>query len=150
MLVVILFARFFYHNSIRNTKDTIMNQKQRYLVISTIVLLCLDAIYLTLNQKKLMDELTHVQRVIVQIRWVGVILCYLFLIVGINYFILQQKRSVAEAFLLGVVIYGVYDTTNYATLKRWTESLAIMDTLWGGSLFALTTYFTYKINDVMK
>ena len=127
-----------------------MNQKQRYLIISTIVLLCLDAVYLTLNKKKLADEIAQVQRVILQVRWIGVILCYLLIIVGINYFILQQNKSVPEAFLLGIVIYGVYDTTNYATLKRWSESLAITDTLWGGTLFALTTYFTYQINELMK
>lgn len=127
-----------------------MNQKQRYLLISTIVLLCLDAVYLTLNKKRLADEIAQVQRVVIQVRWIGVILCYLLHIVGINYFILHQNKSVPEAFLLGVVIYGVYDTTNYATLKRWSESLAITDTLWGGTLFALTTYFTYQINEMMK
>jgi uncharacterized membrane protein len=67
------------------------------------------------------------------------------LIAGLNYFIIQRNRSIPEAFFVGLVIYGVYDSTNYATLKKWEPSVAIMDTLWGGSLFALTTAITYSL-----
>ena len=63
-----------------------------------------------------------------------------FLIVGINYFIIKPKKSVSDAFLLGIVIYGVYETTNYALLKNWSILTVIIDTLWGGILFAITTY----------
>jgi uncharacterized membrane protein len=73
------------------------------------------------------------------------ILCYLFLIAGINYFIIMPKRSVFDAFLLGIVIYGVYETTNFTLLNKWPLNIAIIDTLWGGILFALTTYITYAL-----
>jgi uncharacterized membrane protein len=75
----------------------------------------------------------------------GAVVCYALLIAGLNYFIIQRNRSIPEAFFLGLVIYGVYDSTNYATLKKWESSVAIMDTLWGGSLFALTTAITYAL-----
>jgi uncharacterized membrane protein len=48
--------------------------------------------------------------------------------------------------LVGVVIYGVYDSTNYATLSNYTASFALKDTLWGGILFASVTYLTYQLN----
>jgi len=41
---------------------------------------------------------------------------------------------------LGIVIYGVYETTNYALLKDLSILTVIIDTLWGGLLFASTTY----------
>lgn len=55
-----------------------------------------------------------------------------------------------EAFLLGLVIYGVYETTTYSVLKNWKISTVITDTLWGGVLFYLTTFFTYKISLLLK
>ena len=75
-----------------------------------------------------------------EINYLGAALCYIFLIVGINYFIIKPKRSVSDAFLLGIVIYGVYETTSLALLKNWSILTVIIDTLWGGLLFAATTY----------
>uniref|UniRef100_A0A6C0DRC6 DUF2177 family protein n=1 Tax=viral metagenome TaxID=1070528 RepID=A0A6C0DRC6_9ZZZZ len=122
-----------------------MNRIYKNIIISTCVMLALDACYLSLTTNKFLDMIAQVQRVILQVRYIGVLLCYIFLILGLNYFILRQNRSIEEAFLFGIVIYGVYDTTNYATLKRWSPSLAILDTVWGGTLMALTTYFTYML-----
>ena len=63
----------------------------------------------------------------------------------LNYFILEPKKSVYEAMILGLVIYGVYETTNYAILKNWKLTTVILDGLWGSILFGLTTYFTYLL-----
>ena len=126
-----------------------MQRIYKDVLISTCVMLALDACYLTLNKDTFLNEIAQVQRVILQVRYLGVVLCYILLIAGLNYFILRSKRTVSEAFFLGLVIYGVYDTTNYATLKRWSPSLAIMDTLWGGTLMALTTYFTYMLESMV-
>lgn len=73
---------------------------------------------------------------------IGAIGCYICLIFILYYFIIKQNVSVLEAFLLGASVYGVYEFTNYATLKDWKIGTVIMDTLWGGTLFALTTYMT--------
>ena len=69
----------------------------------------------------------------------GLIACYLIIIFGLYYFIILPKRSVWTAFLLGLFVYGVYETTNYSVLNRWPLDLVVMDTVWGGILFALTT-----------
>lgn len=39
-----------------------------------------------------------------------------------------------DAFLLGLLAYGTYEATNMATLKGWSMSMVISDTLWGGFL----------------
>ena len=65
--------------------------------------------------------------------------CYIFLIFGLNYFIIKRNHSVLDAFLLGLVIYGVYETTTKALFHKWSWLTVIIDTLWGGILFALTT-----------
>lgn len=115
------------------------------LIVSTILFIAIDAMYLYSSKKTFEDQIVKVQRVIMQMRWEGALLCYLVLVFGINYFIIQPRKSVYDAFLLGVVIYAVYETTNYATLKKWSEYMVITDSLWGGILFALTTYLTYEI-----
>uniref|UniRef100_A0A6C0B833 DUF2177 family protein n=1 Tax=viral metagenome TaxID=1070528 RepID=A0A6C0B833_9ZZZZ len=115
------------------------------LFVSTLLFIAIDAMYLYSSKKTFEDQIVKVQRVIMQMRIEGAVLCYLVLVFGINYFIIQPKNSVFDAFVLGVVIYAVYETTNYATLKKWSESMVVIDSLWGGILFALTTYLTYEI-----
>jgi len=117
----------------------------REFIISTIVLLILDGCYIYSTKKMFSDQIINIQRVVMQIKPLGAIVCYILLIGGLNYFIIQRNRSVLEAFFLGFVVYGVYESTNYATLKKWTSEIAIMDTFWGGTLFALTTYLTYAL-----
>lgn len=110
------------------------------LLISAIIFISIDFVYLNIIKEFFNKQIQSVQGTPVKVNFLGVALCYIFLIVGINYFIIKPRRSVSDAFLLGVVIYGVYETTNYALLKDWSIITVIIDTLWGGTLFALTTY----------
>jgi len=117
-----------------------------FILLPAIILLTLDSIYIyaTLNEFRL--QIAEVQRVVLQVKYLGAILCYFFLIFGLYYFILREHKSVFDAMLFGFVIYGVYDTTTYALLKKWKLKLMIMDTLWGGALMGLTTWLTYKFS----
>jgi len=119
------------------------------MLISAIVFVSLDYVYLNFIKDFFEKQIKSVQGSAVQINFLGAILCYLFLIVGINYFIIKPRKSISEAFLLGLVIYGVYETTNYALLKNWSLLTVIVDTLWGGVLFALTTYFINLIRVIL-
>jgi len=85
-----------------------------------------------------------------KVNLLGAIICYIFLITGINYFIIKPNRSITDAFLFGLVIYAVYETTNVALFTKWSWLTVIMDSLWGGVLFALTTYIVGKIKKIIK
>jgi uncharacterized membrane protein len=111
----------------------------------TVVLLALDFIYISVIRNMFEIQIADVQRVALQVRPLGAVLCYLLLVFGLYYFIVREHRPVFDAFLLGLVIYGVYETTSYALLKKWRWNIVLMDTLWGGVLFALTTFITYKV-----
>jgi uncharacterized membrane protein len=111
----------------------------------TVVLLALDFMYITTTRNMFEIQIADVQRVALQVRPLGAVLCYLLLVIGLYYFIIREHRPVFDAFLLGLVIYGVYETTSYALLKKWKWNIVLMDTLWGGILFALTTFITYKV-----
>lgn len=116
------------------------------LAISGLVMLGLDATYITLIKEPYLQQIENIQLTKPNVKMLGVFLSYVFLIFGINYFILQKKASLLDAFLFGIVIYGVYDATAYALFTKWSTNLAIIDTLWGGILMMITAYLTYTLS----
>jgi len=120
-----------------------------YLLLSAIILISIDFMYLQSIKGYFQKQIQSVQGSPMEINYLGAALCYVFLIAGINYFIIKPNRSVKDAFLLGLVIYGVYETTSYALLKNWHITTVIIDTLWGGTLFALTTFIVRLLRDIV-
>jgi uncharacterized membrane protein len=114
----------------------------RYLFASLLLLL-LDSIFLKWNERMFHNQVIHVQRVILQPNYYAIIVTYLFLLFGLCYFIIRPHKSVIDAFLLGLFVYGVFEFTNMSIFKKWELKTALIDTLWGGILFALVTQCTY-------
>jgi uncharacterized membrane protein len=74
------------------------------------------------------------------------VLAYVLLALGVALYVLpkfQDKHIGLETFgtgaLLGLIIYGVYDLTNYATLAKWPPNLVVVDMLWGMVVYGLTS-----------
>lgn len=110
------------------------------LLISAIVLITVDYFYLNMIKGYFNNQIKRIQGSPMEINYLGAALCYIFLVIGINYFIIKPNKSISDAFLLGIIIYGVFETTNYALFKNWSVLTVIIDTLWGGILFAITAY----------
>jgi uncharacterized membrane protein len=115
------------------------------LIVSGIILLVLDGIFLYANARMFQLQVAEVQRVSLQMKPTGALLCYALLILGLYYFIIRQHKPVKDAVLLGLLVYGVFETTNYALLKNWHMKTMVIDTLWGGILLGLTTFLTYEL-----
>jgi uncharacterized membrane protein len=118
------------------------------ILASVIIFISLDFIYLNLIKGYFFNQIKIIQNSEPKINFLGALLCYIFLIIGINYFIIIPNKSINDAFLLGIVIYGVYETTNYTLFKNWSIYTVLIDTLWGGILFAATCYLTNLIKKV--
>lgn len=110
-----------------------------------VVSLVLDFIYLSITQPMTSSLIQAIQGAPLRLHYLSAAVVYLFLCLQIYYFIFLQNQSIATAFLLGLTTYGIYEFTNKAIFKRWTYSMVIIDTLWGGILYALTTYFVRLI-----
>ena len=110
------------------------------MLISAIVFIAIDFVYLNAMKGYFDNQIKAIQGSPIKMNYLGAAICYILLIIGINYFIIKPRKSVSDAFLLGIIIYGVYETTNYALFKNWSIITVIIDTLWGGLLFASTTY----------
>ena len=67
--------------------------------------------------------------------WPAAILVYVLLAVGVTAFVIPRAVDTASAAglgaLLGLVVYGVYDLTNYATLTEYPLALTLVDICWG-------------------
>jgi uncharacterized membrane protein len=79
------------------------------------------------------------------VRWAA-IMVYLLIPLGIVLFALphvstdeMMSTALLWGFLYGIVLYGVYDMTNYSLVKGWPLRMAVVDIVWGGVLCAAGT-----------
>jgi uncharacterized membrane protein len=119
-------------------------------LLSAIVFVVLDGIYLNLVQKYFNNQIKIIQGTDIKINSLYTAITYIFLIFGLNYFIIQKRKSVQEAALLGLTIYAVYEFTNASLFSKWSFITVLMDTTWGTILFALTTAIVYKLGKLFK
>lgn len=63
------------------------------------------------------------------------LLVYVLMTLGMGFFVLHHSESFGQIALygafFGLVVYGVYDATNLATLSAWTYRFALADIVWG-------------------
>ena len=113
---------------------------------SSIIMLTIDIFYLKFfAASSFLKMVKTIQKSSVDVNYVYAGITYVLMMIAFNYFILFKKGTYIDAFLLGVVIYGVFDFTNLALFRAYDLLIGIKDTIWGGVLFTLTLYFTNKI-----
>jgi uncharacterized membrane protein len=104
-----------------------------------------DSVYIYFARDFFESQIVRVQKTAPQINFTAAALCYALIVFSLYYFIILPHRPIQDAILLGFVIYGIYETTTMALLKNWSWKTVIMDTLWGASLYGLTTAVVYKL-----
>lgn len=116
------------------------------IVVILIILLCLDSLYLFVFKNVLLQNIQKVQKdKKVTLNYVAAFIVYIILAFGLYYFIIRQKKSIKDAFLFGICVYGIYEFTNLAIFKDWQLNVVLIDTLWGGILASATTYLARLI-----
>lgn len=115
-----------------------MNAASR-LLIATVILIAVDFLYLSFASSFAKAMFEKIQGSPLRFNYLAAALVYL----ALAYLLTRPYvDSWTTAFGLGMATYAVYDFTNLATLKNYSVQFAIMDTLWGGTLFALA-HFIY-------
>ncbi len=105
-----------------------------------LIMLFLDMIYLNLIGKNMYTEVVNnIQKSVINVKILPAIVTYLIMTFALYYFIISQNKSENDAFILGFVIYGIFDFTNMAIFENYTLNVAVIDTLWGSILFYVTT-----------
>ncbi len=129
-----------------------MNKNFRNFLIVLAVLFFLDLFYLMIIKSTFKYQVHIVQGVPLSVNYIAFILVYLLMallfymlfIDSCNMSILVKDRYL-YMFLVGILIYGVYELTNKALFSRWSWKIVFMDTIWGGLLFMLTFMISTKI-----
>jgi uncharacterized membrane protein len=77
------------------------------------------------------------------IYWLPAFIAYLLFAFAPCFFIFHYATNdtplswfLIQGAVLGLVIYGIYDMTNWAVIKRWKISMVIVDITWGIILYA--------------
>jgi len=114
-------------------------------VVTAIILVAIDAIYLKLIAPFYNIQVKKIQGNEINFRMYSAFIVYIILITGLYYFVIGPNRTAKEGAFFGLVVYGVFDFTNHAILDNYSLPLAIMDTIWGSILCGTTTYLVKKL-----
>lgn len=114
----------------------------KQLIITIILFLFFDFTYLYLTSGFTVPLIQKIQNAPIKLDFIALVLVYIFDIFLLYYFIILPNLSITKAFLLGMCVYGVFEFTNKSLFKNYSYTLCILDTIWGGLLFSLTTFFS--------
>ena len=107
--------------------------------VGAVAFMVLDGVWLGLLMKNFYrEQLAPIVRLAnggIAPNWPAALVVYVLLGAGIALFVVPRASTVSSAAalgaLFGLVVYGVYDFTNYSTLRQWPFVLALADTAWG-------------------
>jgi uncharacterized membrane protein len=99
----------------------------------------LDGLWLGLLMKTFYREqlagIARVQDGMLAPVWSAVAPVYILLAIGVAVFVIPRAPDVWSAAkygaLFGLIVYGVYDLTNFSTLARYSPLLTLVDMSWG-------------------
>jgi uncharacterized membrane protein len=111
------------------------------IIISSVIFSLLDSFYLSIFKEKFIKMVNNIQKENFKINFFGFFMTYFFLILGL-FFLFKNNINYKDAFLFGIIIYGVYEMTNLAIFNKWSYLLSFIDILWGGILFSTTIFLT--------
>jgi uncharacterized membrane protein len=117
-----------------------MAQTIKLAAIGAVAFMVLDGVWLGLLMKNFYrQQLAPIVRLAdgggIAPNWPAAFVVYAMLGIGIAAFVIPRADTVSTAAaygaLFGLVVYGVYDFTNYSTLRQWPFALTLADVAWG-------------------
>jgi uncharacterized membrane protein len=112
-----------------------------------IFIIAMDFIFLNLLMKGFYDkQLSSFPRTLRL--WSG-LMAWTLIALGAVVLVLPRAQVLPSAVLygalFGLVLYGVYDFSNYAILKNYTLAMTLVDWAWGTFLCTLTSVFAFFV-----
>ena len=126
----------------------------KHSLMTVVFILIFDFLWLTLQKPMYNSMVKTIQGHDINIRLLSGILAYVFMFIGLLYIVYptisNEKESdlvssLKVAGIFGLVVYGIYNTTNYSIFSNYSIIVSIKDTLWGTFVFFISTWFTLKL-----
>lgn len=114
--------------------------------VTAVIFFVLDAIGLKLLVKPVFDR--HISHLFADpFRVVPALVFYLGYVAGVLWFVSMPAlrandpmSALVSGVILGLLAYGTYEFTNYATLRDWSFEQVAVDTIWGGVLTGVSAW----------
>jgi uncharacterized membrane protein len=124
-------------------------------IISCICLLLLDFLWIGLFMgKKYKKQILKIQGTKMKVNIMFAVFAYILMVIGMCIFVIPNIRkshafvdSLLYGLTFGLVLYGVYDFTIGAVLTNWNIKLAIIDIIWGGFVFFISSFIGVKLSN---
>jgi uncharacterized membrane protein len=133
-----------------------MNFYLKYFIIC-LVIIFLDIAWISLNFYTYTNSIQKIQKASLNLRYEHAIITYLIILFSIIYiaipFTSQNIKNISDytienkllqSFMyggaVGFSIFGIYNFTSLAIYKDLDISIAITDTIWGTTLYTITTF----------
>ena len=110
----------------------------------SLTMLILDFIWLTMfMSKRYKVMIRDIQGEELKVNMIYAALVYLLMIIGQQVYVKPLIKSKKDVLiyggLFGLIVFGIYDLTAGAVIKKWDLKLAIIDILWGVFLFTVSS-----------
>lgn len=130
-------------------------QLYKHVFLSFAIMLVLDLTWLKLMTPQYGKNIKGIQGEPLMVKVGGAAVAYLLMFVSLWAIVYPSikcdpskniaKLSLVYAGLVGFVIYGIYNATNYATLKNYDIGMACVDTLWGTTVYTVSVLLALLI-----
>jgi uncharacterized membrane protein len=110
-------------------------------IIGIFTLLVLDILWLSLfmgNRYQIMIPKIQKEKMILNYySAIGAYLLMIYLLINVVY---KYDMNLLESFLFGFSLYGVYDLTCGSIFNNWNFKLALIDMIWGGCVYMISSF----------
>ena len=120
------------------------------LLAAIATLLILDFIWIGINKRLYAKLVQGVQGAPMRVRLPGAIVAYSAMVAGLIFIAVPlAARDTSESKLLralkygglfGLIVYAIYNGTNYAIFGNYSLGMALLDTAWGTFVYTIAVY----------
>jgi uncharacterized membrane protein len=131
-------------------------------ILTTIIALFIDFIWLISNSNNYNYLVEKVQKTPLSINFTGAILSYIIFMCGLFFFSiplieikLKENKNLFILCLLyggglGLLLYGMFNATNYGIFTNYSYKIALMDSFWGFTIFTISSYLFFSIKHIIN
>jgi uncharacterized membrane protein len=114
------------------------------IILLAVIVLVIDLGFLWSMRNYFNGQIRAIQGTNMSMNYLAAGLCYVVIIACLYKFIILPGASILDAAMLGWSVYLIYELTNKALFNSWEWQTVLIDGVWGGILFASSTYI-YQI-----